>query len=97
MGIAIAGHQGLEFESPIEQEKNPFAFSFEREETNGSAGKMDIWCGDGEMGGKIQGGIDWGTKRIAKHNTMICSRCCVERGTEGEIWCLGCLRAEGGG
>ncbi|KAK5990721.1 hypothetical protein PT974_08990 [Cladobotryum mycophilum] len=25
------------------------------------------------------------------HRTMICSRCCVEKGTEGEVVCLGCL------
>ena len=31
------------------------------------------------------------------HRGMICSRCCVERGTEGEVWCHGCLRAESGG
>lgn len=30
------------------------------------------------------------------HKGMVCSRCCVERGTEGEVWCLGCLRAERG-
>jgi len=29
-----------------------------------------------------------------QHRGRICSRCCVERGTEGEVWCLGCLRAE---
>ena len=32
-----------------------------------------------------------------EHNGMVCSRCCVERGTDGEVWCLGCLRAEEGG
>jgi hypothetical protein len=32
----------------------------------------------------------WGTG----HRGMVCSRCCVERGTEGEVWCLGCLRVE---
>ncbi|RFU79080.1 hypothetical protein TARUN_3146 [Trichoderma arundinaceum] len=25
------------------------------------------------------------------HHTMICSRCCVEKGAEGEVVCLGCL------
>ncbi|CAH0026596.1 unnamed protein product [Clonostachys rhizophaga] len=25
------------------------------------------------------------------HRTVICSRCCVERGTEGDVVCLGCL------
>lgn len=33
---------------------------------------------------------DWGTG----HRGMVCSRCCVERGTEGEVLCLGCLRTE---
>jgi hypothetical protein len=27
---------------------------------------------------------------------MVCSRCCIERGAEGDIVCLGCLpRLEG--
>lgn len=25
------------------------------------------------------------------HRTVVCSRCCIERGEEGEIVCLGCL------
>lgn len=33
-----------------------------------------------------------GLERMMKHRQMVCSRCCVERGTEGEVWCLGCLR-----
>lgn len=28
------------------------------------------------------------------HKGLICSRCCVEKGTEGEVWCLGCLGNE---
>lgn len=28
------------------------------------------------------------------HREMICSACCVERGADGEVWCLGCLRTE---
>jgi hypothetical protein len=35
--------------------------------------------------------------QLQVHRGRICSRCCVERGTEGEVWCLGCLRAEGDG
>ena len=31
-----------------------------------------------------------------EHRGKVCSRCCVERGSEGEVWCLGCLRAEDG-
>jgi hypothetical protein len=34
---------------------------------------------------------------VREHKRMICSRCCVERGTEGEVCCLGCLMAEGRG
>ncbi|KAI9740824.1 MAG: hypothetical protein M1818_004429 [Claussenomyces sp. TS43310] len=29
-----------------------------------------------------------------QHRGMVCSRCCVERGADGEVRCLGCLRAE---
>jgi len=36
----------------------------------------------------------WEKGRLKEHKRMICSGCCVERGTEGEVWCLGCLRAE---
>jgi len=32
-------------------------------------------------------------KRKEGHKGMVCSRCCVERGTEGEVLCLGCCRA----
>ena len=28
------------------------------------------------------------------HKVMICSACCVERGGDGEVRCLGCLKAE---
>ncbi|KAH7034993.1 uncharacterized protein B0I36DRAFT_360445 [Microdochium trichocladiopsis] len=34
--------------------------------------------------------------RARGHRDVICSRCCVERGSEGEVVCLGCLsRIEG--
>lgn len=41
------------------------------------------------------GGEDWGMGE--GHKGMVCSRCCVERGTDGEVLCLECLRREGGG
>lgn len=31
------------------------------------------------------------------HKAMICSACCVERGRDGEVRCLGCLTAEEAG
>ncbi|PQE04068.1 cytochrome c1 heme precursor protein [Rutstroemia sp. NJR-2017a BVV2] len=39
---------------------------------------------------------DW-VERGIEHRGVVCSRCCVERGEEGEVICLGCLRMEGGG
>lgn len=36
----------------------------------------------------------WDRDRIEGHRGRVCSRCCVERGSEGDVWCLGCLRAE---
>ncbi len=29
-----------------------------------------------------------------RHRRKICSACCVERGPEGEVWCLGCVGIE---
>ena len=37
-------------------------------------------------------GSSWEKDRRAGHPKKVCSRCCVERGMEGEIWCLGCWR-----
>ncbi|PON20348.1 hypothetical protein TGAM01_v210790 [Trichoderma gamsii] len=32
-----------------------------------------------------------GSANSSAHHAMICSRCCVEEGAEGEVVCLGCL------
>ena len=37
----------------------------------------------------------WEKSRMVEHKRMICSRCCVEKGTEGEVWCFGCLGTDG--
>ncbi|TEY66806.1 hypothetical protein BOTCAL_0131g00170 [Botryotinia calthae] len=50
--------------------------------------------GNTEMGEEVGGKEGWGEKGMT-HRGMICSRCCVERGTEGDVLCLGCLRMEG--
>ncbi len=39
-------------------------------------------------------GEGWQRKVLEGHRGRICSRCCVERGKDGEVWCLGCLKAE---
>lgn len=42
-------------------------------------------------------GLDaWKGERSIEHKEKVCSRCCVERGSDGDVWCLGCLRAEEG-
>ena len=30
--------------------------------------------------------------RVDGHRRVVCSRCCVERGGEGEVRCFGCLK-----
>lgn len=50
-----------------------------------------------DSGKQVLEGKIWGDGTERGHKGMVCSRCCVERGTEGEVWCLGCLRAEEGG
>jgi hypothetical protein len=83
-GLGIVGE-----EMGIELESGQFSFEFEVER-----GK------DERVG--VENGLANGRQReeegmIREHKRMICSRCCVERGTEGEVWCLGCLMAEGRG
>jgi hypothetical protein len=39
----------------------------------------------------------WENRKPHGHSGRICSQCCIERGTDGEVWCLGCLRTESGG
>lgn len=30
-----------------------------------------------------------------QHRSIVCSRCCIEKGADGEVVCLGCIRAGG--
>ncbi|KAL6855840.1 hypothetical protein J3F83DRAFT_753698 [Trichoderma novae-zelandiae] len=43
---------------------------------------IDVDVGDDDLERK---------RGIYTHRSMICSRCCVEKGAEGEVVCLGCL------
>lgn len=56
------------------------------------------WGNQRAMEGEDKGSEDKGEESWAEdgtqHRGMVCSRCCVERGTEGEVLCLGCLRME---
>jgi hypothetical protein len=38
----------------------------------------------------------WEKGLVKTHRGMVCSRCCVERGSEGEVWCLGCVDTQDG-
>lgn len=57
--------------------------------------------GRGRSDSGYEGGDECHVRTIGKenlvmkvHRNRICSRCCVERGTDGEVLCLGCLRLE---
>lgn len=58
-------------------------------ECKGFGNRLDLE-GDGRLG-------PWEKGVVETHREMVCSRCCVERGTEGEVLCLGCLRMVEGG
>lgn len=50
-----------------------------------------------KVGGTIERAREgWGGGGSGQHGhrRMVCSQCCVEKGSEGEVWCLGCLRDE---
>lgn len=64
---------------------------FERGRTDGRDGGYHA-----DVDEKIPGVGAWERDHILGHRAKVCSRCCVERGTEGEVWCLGCMRAEEG-
>ncbi|KAB8303285.1 hypothetical protein EYC80_004726 [Monilinia laxa] len=49
---------------------------------------------EGEDKGSEEEGKESWAENGTQHRGMVCSRCCVERGTEGEVLCLGCLRME---
>lgn len=54
-------------------------------------------CGDGaDEGDERMFGMEgpWSMDDRKSHRAKVCSQCCVERGKEGEIYCLGCLGAE---
>jgi hypothetical protein len=74
------------------------AFSFELDSPVevGKQGWQICSGRSGEEGTEHLGRGVWHKGRIEGHRGRICSRCCVERGAEGDIWCLGCLRTEEG-
>jgi hypothetical protein len=49
-----------------------------------------------EANGRLFTEDSWERPRGSEHRGKVCSRCCVEKGSEGEVWCLGCLKAQEG-
>jgi len=49
-----------------------------------------------DRSGRIIGSRGWSGGEDG-HRGVVCSRCCVEKGGDGEVWCLGCLRSESDG
>lgn len=43
------------------------------------------------IGGPVKHGGIWDRGRGRGHWDRICSQCCVEKGPQGEVVCLGCL------
>lgn len=86
-----------------EQDSNVLSFSFHGTEDGmdmGGTNGIELASPDNNalgFGGNLDMGRVWEKSRAPTHKRMICSRCCVERGTEGEVWCFGCLGTEGPG
>ena len=60
-----------------------------------------IFDGTGEHDGLVRSGKgrnerNTEVERRVGHQSKVCSRCCVERGADGEVRCMGCLRDEEG-
>ena len=87
------GGGGVSFTTqPVDGERTKFHGQGDEEDRCWGVGAGHEQGGDGGYGGWRSGGRgEWG------HRGMVCSQCCVERGADGEVRCLGCLRAEEGG
>jgi hypothetical protein len=98
MGLGVENRRAREWAQ--EQDSGSLNFSF-----SGSDDGMDLGgtsrLGLASLSYILQPGGDadkergWGNSRVAEHKRMICSRCCVEKGMEGEVWCFGCLGTDG--
>ena len=53
------------------------------------------WASD-DLDKRKRGGSAVASEEVlVNHRGKICSRCCVESGAQGEVWCLSCLQAKG--
>jgi hypothetical protein len=102
--ICIRECLGLGVEDPGETEEDSDVLHLPFRETEdgmdlGGTGTFDQASPDEDLRfeGNLGVGRGWEKTKTRAHRRMICSRCCVERGTEGEVWCFGCLGTEGPG
>ena len=76
----------------VEGDYDVLAVSFEKDgeegRTRNGRGRMDSGYGSRDNGA---GGRPWEKGRIRGHRRVICSRCCVEEGVDGEVCCFGCV------
>ena len=93
---------GAEERAVKDQDSNVLTFSFHGTEDGmdlGGTNEFDLASPDDTLtfDGNLDMGRVWEKSMGAAHRRMICSRCCVERGPEGEVYCFGCLGTEGSG
>ncbi|KAI1780048.1 hypothetical protein F4818DRAFT_401550 [Hypoxylon cercidicola] len=69
-----------------EEEEENLSASFTMKDVDDSSPDQEPDEKQRKGGGGFEGG--WSGRG---HRAMICSRCCVERGSEGDVVCLGCL------
>lgn len=85
-----------------DQDSSVLTFSFNGTEDDmdlGGTSTFDCASRDGtlEFGSNLGIHRAWEKSIGTAHRRMICSRCCVEKGSEGEVCCFGCLGTEGPG
>jgi len=57
-------------------------------------GMRPAWTQDGHSRGARIGRDGNGNRRGQRHKEKICSACCVERGANGDVFCVGCIEEE---
>ena len=82
LAISFTEEMAIEIEGRTSRIRNSSRYAL-------SSGKASDLDPGHDLGGRWEC-----ASQMTKHKGMVCSRCCVERGTEGEVWCMGCLRAE---
>lgn len=75
----------------IISEQKELSRSFQMEDTDGDSNSDRHVSDKGDDKLLTFPSTDMTTWNAGDHQSFVCSRCCVERGVEGEVFCLGCL------